>query len=729
MFGAKPQPLTGLSSFPAASSASTLPTFGGGSTFGQTQPTAFQLPAFGSQQPAAAANPFGQQQQQVSVQQLIQDPALFVKSLAGPELCNDDRDGVVAKLNQLQASLGIGQGYYRDGQAPINYDTKNPYYQFKGAVYNRLCQNSDTDGIVVLLLNVPPAQLNSLEGKPKLTTALNNILGAQLGLNVIVERIKTADQNRSEVVIYACEKGGRIPALTLFKFLSQPDKQRLLEQQLACQKIVPLVELSKADKEKFLKTPPDGFDQSLWRQYVNANPNPDSCLPQPIYGFAQLLERQQMQQVTDVVQKTIIEENDLRQGYAMSKVEDRMLAQAEHASANLLGPNALKDRINDILKLVESDRPQILEYFNNVDVKFTPEEEQHVRQQLQVAQNRLEKVNGMLAEVRKITDHSTPQEKKPQTHANSPSKFLYNRLKAAGVNPVDTYIRSGTYALKPDLPYVPGREGAGVVEQVGPNVQQFKPGDRVWFAALRNGAAAEFAAIDADFVFRLPNRVSFAQGATLGIAYFTAYRALFLKAGAQAGQSLFVHGASGGVGLAACQLGKSHGLRVFGTASTPEGEALAREHGCEEVFNHREEGYVERIRERYPLGFDIIVEMLANVNLCADLQLIAPQGRIVVVGNRGTIEIDPRQCMQKEAAIIGLMASVTTPEDYQRMGERVVGLLEGGHVTPNVGQTFPLEQLGEAHRRILEPGARGKIVVLITPDAEAEAQGEGEPQP
>ncbi|KAI6232630.1 NADPH:quinone reductase [Aphelenchoides fujianensis] len=308
-------------------------------------------------------------------------------------------------------------------------------------------------------------------------------------------------------------------------------------------------------------------------------------------------------------------------------------------------------------------------------------------------------------------------------------KQVLIRVKAAGVNPVDTYIRSGTYALKPELPYVPGREGAGVVEQVGPNVQQFKPGDRVWFAALRNGAAAEFAAIDADFFFRLPDRVSFAQGATLGIAYFTAYRALFLKAGAQAGQSLFVHGASGGVGLAACQLAKSHGLRVFGTASTPEGEALAREHGCEEVFNHREEGYVERIRERYPLGFDIIVEMLANVNLCADLQLIAPQGRIVVVGNRGTIEIDPRQCMQKEAAIIGLMASVTTPEDYQRMGERVVGLLEGGHVTPNVGQTFPLEQLGEAHRRILEPGARGKIVVLITPDAEVEAAGEGEPQP
>jgi NADPH2:quinone reductase len=124
-----------------------------------------------------------------------------------------------------------------------------------------------------------------------------------------------------------------------------------------------------------------------------------------------------------------------------------------------------------------------------------------------------------------------------------------------------------------------------------------------------------------------------------------------------------VHGASGGVGLAACLLAKVHGLRVFGTASTPEGEKLARGSGCEQVFNHTEPDYTQKIQEQVPNGFDIIVEMLANVNLCNDLKLIALQGRIIVVGNRGTIsDFDPRQCMQKEAAIIGLMTSVTTPE-------------------------------------------------------------------
>ncbi|KAI6195287.1 PKS-ER domain-containing protein [Aphelenchoides besseyi] len=258
--------------------------------------------------------------------------------------------------------------------------------------------------------------------------------------------------------------------------------------------------------------------------------------------------------------------------------------------------------------------------------------------------------------------------------------------------------------------------------QVGPEVQKFKAGDRVWFSANKNGAQADYASIDEDFVFQLPERITFAQGATLGIAYFTAYRALFMKAYAQAGQSVLIHGASGGVGLAACQLAKVHGLRVYGTASTPEGEQMAKEHGCEVVYNHREEGYVEKIKQEVPNGFNIIIEMLANVNLCSDLQLIAPQGRIIVVGNRGTTEFDPRQCMQKEASIIGLMAFLSTPEDLQRVGERINGLLERGSIAPKVGETLQLDQLPEAHRKILEPGSRGKIVVLLSPEAEKEAQ-------
>ncbi|KAI6183128.1 NADPH:quinone reductase [Aphelenchoides bicaudatus] len=308
--------------------------------------------------------------------------------------------------------------------------------------------------------------------------------------------------------------------------------------------------------------------------------------------------------------------------------------------------------------------------------------------------------------IREFGDYDKIQVEEGLPVPQAGDKQVLIKVKAAGVNPVDTYIRSGVYAKLPELPYVVGREGAGVVEKIGANVNQFKPGDRVWFAAPNNGATAEYAAIDVDYIFRLPDRVSFEEGATLGIAYFTAYRALFLKTCGQAGQSVFVHGASGGVGLATCLLAKVHGLRIVGTASTPEGEKVAKEHGCEQVFNHQEPDYIQKIQEQFPNGFDIIVEMLANVNLCADLKIVAPQGRIIVVGSRGTVQnFDPRQCMQKEASIIGLMTSVTSPEDYQRMGERMVGLLDGGHITPHIGKVLPIEQTAEAHRSILVPGA------------------------
>lgn len=289
------------------------------------------------------------------------------------------------------------------------------------------------------------------------------------------------------------------------------------------------------------------------------------------------------------------------------------------------------------------------------------------------------------------------------------------RVQAAGVNPVDTYIREGKYTQVPELPYIPGKEGAGVVEEVGSGISKFKSGDRVWFIGKDNGASAEFVAIDEEHVFSLHERINFKQGATCGLTYCTAYRALFQKAGAQAGQTLLVHGASGGVGLAACELAKVHGLRVVGTASTQEGIKLATQQGAEIVFNHREAGYVEQIKEKYPNGFDIILEMLANENLCHDLEMIAKQGRIVVIGNRGSIEFDPRACMIKDAAIIGVSLANCTTEDFARITERLNALMADDHVKPYVGTTLPLEQLAEAHRRIMEPGARGKFVVTLVP--------------
>jgi NADPH2:quinone reductase len=169
------------------------------------------------------------------------------------------------------------------------------------------------------------------------------------------------------------------------------------------------------------------------------------------------------------------------------------------------------------------------------------------------------------------------------------------RVHAAGVNPVDTYIRAGTYAKKPPLPYTPGVDAAGLVEAVGEKVLRVKPGDRVYTAGSITGAYAEFAACEEAQVYPLPGNASFAQGAALGVPYATAFHALVQRARAIAGETVLVHGASGGVGTAAVQIARSRGLRVFGTAGTERGRQLVLEQGAHQVFDHRAPHYLEQI--------------------------------------------------------------------------------------------------------------------------------------
>ncbi|TMS34386.1 hypothetical protein L596_001994 [Steinernema carpocapsae] len=286
------------------------------------------------------------------------------------------------------------------------------------------------------------------------------------------------------------------------------------------------------------------------------------------------------------------------------------------------------------------------------------------------------------------------------------------RVHAAGVNPVDTYIRSGQYANLPNLPYVPGREGAGIVEEIGEGVTELKPGDRVWFTQPRTGSAAQYAAVSHAYI--LPEQLSFSQGAAIGIAYMTAFRALFTKAQARKGQSVLIHGASGGVGLAACQLAASAGLKVVGTAGTEAGVSIARQNGAEFVANHREMEYVRTLADLYPSGFDIVLEMLANVNLSHDASLVARYGKICVIGSRGDIQINPRVLMQKESSIIGVMLFHNTRDDYDNMGNEISKLIKYGHIKPVVGKEFRLEEMPAAHHEVVnQTGTLGKIVVNI----------------
>ena len=286
------------------------------------------------------------------------------------------------------------------------------------------------------------------------------------------------------------------------------------------------------------------------------------------------------------------------------------------------------------------------------------------------------------------------------------------RMHAIGVNPVETYIRAGTYAFKPALPYTPGNDGAGVVEEVGPDVNEFKPGDRVYIAGSVSGAYAEFALCRTEQVHPLPANVSFAQGAAMGTPYATAYRGLFQRAEAKPGETVLVHGASGGVGTAALQLARSRGLRVFGTAGSDEGRKLAREQGAHEVFDHRVPDHFEQIMKATDgRGVDVIVELLANVNLGKDLTILAKGGRVAIIGSRGRVEIDPRDAMQRDVDLRGMVMPNTPPADLASIHAALVAGLQNGTLRPVTGKEFPLAEAAQAHRTVMEPGAFGKIVL------------------
>lgn len=298
-----------------------------------------------------------------------------------------------------------------------------------------------------------------------------------------------------------------------------------------------------------------------------------------------------------------------------------------------------------------------------------------------------------------------------------PSEVLV-RVRAAGVNPVDVYIASGNYGRKPPLPFIPGSDGAGEVKEVGVEVNGFTPGDRVYIAGHGSkpagaGTYAELTVCTTSQLHRLPARATFAQGAALGVPYSTAYRALFHRAAARPGDTVLVHGATGGVGIAAVQIAHAQGLRVIGTGGTDRGLELVRAQGADVVANHRSPDYLDAIKAATGgRGVDVVIEMAAHVNLDKDLSLLAPRGRVVVVGNRGRVEIDPRQAMGRDAAILGMTLFNTSEADFASIQAALVAGLENGALAPVIAQEIPLAEAARAHAAVMESGALGKIALL-----------------
>jgi NADPH:quinone reductase len=286
-------------------------------------------------------------------------------------------------------------------------------------------------------------------------------------------------------------------------------------------------------------------------------------------------------------------------------------------------------------------------------------------------------------------------------------------IHAAGVNPYDTYMRAGTYALKPTLPYTPGSDGAGTVEAVGEGVKKVRRGDRVYTGRTLSGAYAEYALALEEQVHPLPANIDFKQGAGIWVPYGTAYHALHHSANAHASETVLVHGASGGVGIAALQIARAVGLKVLGTAGTPRGLELARREGAHQVFDHRKPGYQEEILQTTGnRGVDIILEMLANVNLSHDTRLLANNGRVIVIGSRGEVTINPRELMGRRASIRAFTLWGITPSEEADIHAGIFAGLENGTLRPIVGKELPLAESARAHKEILEPGSAGKIVLI-----------------
>ncbi|HTP58114.1 MAG TPA: NADPH:quinone reductase [Spirochaetia bacterium] len=305
-------------------------------------------------------------------------------------------------------------------------------------------------------------------------------------------------------------------------------------------------------------------------------------------------------------------------------------------------------------------------------------------------------------DVMKLVDTPTP--------TPGPGQVLV-RVKAAGVNPADAYARSGL--TKPPLPFTPGTDAAGTVESIGSGVTHVKQGQRVYTARSLSGTYAEYALALSQQVQPLPDRVSFSQGAGVFVPYATAWRALNHFARARQGETLLIHGSSGGVGIAAAQTARAMGMTIIGTAGTDKGRELALKEGAHHVVDHHAKGYPEEILKLTGgRGVDVILEMLANVNLGADLKLLAPRGRVVVIGSRGEATITPRDLMGKDGAIYAMLLWNISEEDAVKTHAALAAGLENGTLRPVVGLELKLAEAPAAHRKVMEPGAFGKIVLL-----------------
>ncbi len=289
---------------------------------------------------------------------------------------------------------------------------------------------------------------------------------------------------------------------------------------------------------------------------------------------------------------------------------------------------------------------------------------------------------------------------------------------AAGINFPDTLIIEGKYQYKPDFPFSPGGEVAGEVLDVGPGVTGFATGDRV-IAGSTYGAFAEEMVAEEDRVMKIPDDLDFATASSMSLTYGTTAHALIQRADLRPGETLLVHGAAGGVGLTAVEIGKAMGARVIATAGTDEKLAVARAHGADETINYTEGEFREAVKEMTGgKGADVIYDPVGGDVFDQSLRCIAWNGRLLVVGfASGRIPSAPANlALLKGCSIVGVFwGSYITrePEENAANFERVFQWWREGKLKPHISHTFPLAQASDALYALLERKVIGKAVLKI----------------
>lgn len=289
-------------------------------------------------------------------------------------------------------------------------------------------------------------------------------------------------------------------------------------------------------------------------------------------------------------------------------------------------------------------------------------------------------------------------------------------VRAAGCNFFDILIVQGRYQVKPPFPFVPGGEMAGVVREVGAGVSGFAPGDRV-LAAVPMGGYAERIAIPASFAHRMPGGMGFDEGAALPIVYPTSYAGLVYRAGLQPGETLLVHAAAGGVGLAAVQIGKALGARVIATAGGPEKLHVALEAGADIAVDYLEEDFVERVKEfTGGRGADVIYDSVGGDVFDRSLKCIAWCGRLLVIGfASGKIpSVAANRILLKNVAVVGLHWGAYAKHEPARVPETFAALFRlhaEGKIRPVIYRAWPLEEAPAALAALGSRKTHGKVVL------------------